>query len=144
MHKSPRMVNSLSINNSLSFEKSKESINNKLIKDNINKKNNLHIKCNTIFQEKPLKHNKIKTNDICNKKNKFSEQQRKPLVFLDLLNNNNKLNDKNSHNHKVSNTDTNLNSIIKVNIKKNKDKEKELTPRKSMIKKKYILNKKKN
>ena len=136
------MINSLSINNKNSYVKNKEIFNNKLVKDNINK-NNLHINYNN-FQENPLKSNKIKNNDIYNKKNKFNEQQRKPIFLLDLFHNNNNLNDKNSHNHKVSYTDSNLNSIIKVNIKKNKDKEKEYTPVKSMIKKKNILNKEKN
>ena len=139
MHKSPKMINSLTINNknSLSYEKNKEIINNALIKDNISKKNNLHIKCN-IFQENPLKFYKNRTNDISNNKNK-NEQQKKPLFFLDLFNNNNKFNDKNSHNHKVSITDTNLNSIIKVNIRNNKDKEKKNSSVKSMIKKMKII-----
>ena len=141
MHKSPRMINSLSLINKISYDKNKEII-NKLIKDNI-KTNNLHINSN-IFQENPLKYNKIITNDIYNKKNTIHEQQRKQILFLDIFLNNNKFNDKNCHNHKVSYTDTNLNSIIKVNIKKNKDKEKEYTPVNSMIKKKNILNKGKN
>ena len=129
------MINSISINNtnSLSFEKKKDIINNKFIKDNYNKSN---IKYN-INGNNSIKFNTIDTNIINNNENKISELHRKPL-FLDLYHNN-KINDKNNSNHKAIITDTNLNLKIKVNIKINKDKEKEYTPINTIIKKKRFL-----
>ena len=72
-----------------------------------------------------------------NKNNKaLIPEKNKKMLFLDLLQNN-KINNKNNHSHVVSNTDINLNSIIKVNIKLNKKKD--YTPMNNRAKKRKVL-----
>ena len=77
------------------------------------------------------------SDDNKNERNKSS--RKKPLLFLDSIQNNSRIVNKN-RNHTISNTDTNLSSIIKVNVKLNK--EKEYTPMGNINKRKKLLKEK--
>ena len=84
------------------------------------------------FDSKPIKRN----TSYNNKTEKNRSIHKKPFLFLDSLQNNSIIINKN-HNHTISNTDTNLSSVIRVNVKLNK--EKEYTPIGNLIKRKKFL-----
>ena len=92
-----------------------------------------------------IPNNQIENNKI--NKNKLIKSQKKPLMLLDpfSINNYKNFNNSNSNikNHLISNTETNLNTLIKVNIKLNKEKEKEYTQINNVIKKGNISKTKK-
>ena len=120
-----------------SYEKKQKIINNKLSKENI-KPSYLIFKSNTI-SGKSLNKKIIKRNNPDSTFNPIIKKSyKKKLLFLDSVQSNKTI-DKSKHNrnHLVSNTDTNLNTLIKVNIKNNK--EKDLTSINRTIRKRKVL-----
>ena len=130
------LTNNIYNRKSSSYEKKQNIINNKLGKENI-KHDNLLFKSNTI-SGKSLNKKIIKRNYPENTFNPIIKKSyKKKLLFLDLVQSNKTINKGNNHNHMTSNTDTNLNNLIKVNIKNNK--EKDYTPINRTIRKRKVL-----
>ena len=126
------------IKKSFSKEKEKNNVisNRQLI--NENSKTNRKSTKSTNFSEKSLNkkrkivgHNRVLT----------SIDNKKQILALDLYNNNKSKYSSNNYNHShvINNTDANLNSLIKVNIKLNKKKQ--YTPMNKRMKKEKIINK---
>ena len=124
-------------NKSTSEEKNKIIYNKILANDNISISN-----CsmnNNNQGENSLKGKYIKQNTIDDNRNKNAKTQKRPLLFLDLYQNNKVNNYNNSNdNYITTNTETSLNSLIKVNIRLNK----EFIPMNHGFKRKNIMNKK--
>ena len=140
IHKRPKK-GIINIQNKITFKKSysserKYNINNNKLINNIFNFTNSKSKSNA-FSENVSDNKSIKGFITDNNKIKFSEIHQKPKLFLDLIQNNLINQKNNNNNHIVSNTDTNLNNLIKVNIKLNKEKENNLLN--NMIMKRKIV-----
>ena len=132
MNKNSKNKNSIISNNtnSISDERNKY-LNNKRPNNDGTDYFNLSMK-NYNQEDNSLNNKYIKRNSTDDNKIKNTKTKNRPLLFLDLFQNN-KINNTNTNcNHIIMNTDSSLNSLIKVNIRLNK----EFTPINKNIKKK--------